>query len=125
MGDAKHTPGPWVAANMVHAERGGAMTPDEIGLYVANSVRKTIDDGGSPERFLFITGTEDGGPDICLVGNGPRGPENARLIASAPDLLEALKRLLGATDAGNAETHDLGCRCVIHEARAAISRATR
>ena len=97
--NTKHTPGPWVAANMVHAERGGAMTLDEIGLYVANSVRKTIDHGGSPEQFLFITGTEDGGPDICLVGNGPRGPENARLIAAAPEMRDAIKEKLASDDA--------------------------
>lgn len=93
---AKHTPGPWTAFNMVHAERGDAMTPDEIGEYVANSVRKTIEDGGATDRFLFVTAQADEGPDICHVGNGPAGPANARLIASAPALLEALKEVHGA-----------------------------
>ncbi len=95
-----HSPAPWVAANMVHAERGDAMTPDEIGQYVANSVRKSIEDGGATDRFLFITGVGDDAPDICLVGNGPRGPANARLIALAPDLLAALKSVLHAYSMG-------------------------
>lgn len=86
MTQPKHTPGPWTAHNMVHAE-GRPMTPDEIGEYVANSVRM------SPEtRFLFISAEQDGGDvDVCHVGNGPNGPFNARLIAAAPELLEALK----------------------------------
>lgn len=33
-------------------------------------------------------------------------------------------RLLGTTDAGNADEHEQGCHCVIHEARAAIAKAT-
>ena len=47
----------------------------------------------SPEtRFLFISGDNgDGDVDVCHVGNGPRGPANARLIAAAPELLEALE----------------------------------
>lgn len=48
---------------------------------------------------------------------------DARLIASAPDLLAALTRLLATTDNANTERHDPGCGCVFHEARAAITRA--
>jgi len=94
MGDSvNHTPGPWRVLNMVHAERGDAMTPEELGEYVANSVRLTIEGGGTADRFLFIS-TEGDGPDLCHVGNGPRGPFNAMLMAAAPDLLEALTIIL-------------------------------
>ena len=91
---AEHTPGPWMAANMVHGERGGPMTPEEIGEYVANCVRL-----GDADRFLFVTAGENGAPDICHVGNGPVGAANARLISAAPDLLAISRRWL-ALDAG-------------------------
>ncbi|WP_041527386.1 hypothetical protein [Paracoccus aminophilus] len=77
------TPGPWTGANMVHADRGDAMTPEEIGEYVCNSVRI-----GDPAHFLFVSGKHDDGgdADICHTGNGPRGPWNTALIALAPQL---------------------------------------
>ena len=77
------TPGPWTAFNMIHADRGDAMTPEEIGEYVCNSVRK-----GDLDRFLFVSGKHDDGGtvDICLTGNGPRGPWNTALIAAVPAL---------------------------------------
>ena len=84
------TPGPWMAANMVHAERGDRMTPEELGEYVANNVKRSRNEGGSDD-FLFVTTAEDDVPDICHVGNGPVGPYNARMIALAP-LLAAVAR---------------------------------
>jgi hypothetical protein len=85
------TPGEWRAFNMVHEDHGGPMTPEELGEYVKNSVIKSLEFGGSPDRFLFISTGEEDAPDICHVGNGPTGPANARLIAAAPNLLDALK----------------------------------
>jgi hypothetical protein len=120
MKPSTHTPGPWIACNMVHAERGDAMTPEEIGEYVKNSVTRSISDGGASDRFLFISTEGDDVPDICHVGNGPTGPANARLIAAAPDLLEAL---LGVVHTLDVHGHvDSGTN--LHErARAAISKA--
>ena len=86
---AGHTPGIWMVANMVHAERSDQMTPEEIGEYVSGCVRVSRERSGF-DHFLFIT-TDGEGPDICHVGNGPAGPANARLIAAAPELLEALR----------------------------------
>ena len=80
---AGHTPTPWMAANMIHGERGDAMTPEELGAYVTASVRKSIENGGSAERFLIITTEGEKAPDICHVGNGPRGPANAAYIVRA------------------------------------------
>lgn len=91
---ADATPGPWSGHNMVHADHGGPMTPDEIGEYVSNSVKV-----GSPDRFLFVSGKHDDGgyADICHTGNGPRGPHNTALIAAAPaitaELIAARKRI--------------------------------
>lgn len=94
MADTQFTTGPWQAFNMVRDERGDAMTPDEMGEYVANSIRKSAEDGGSLDRFLFVS-KSDGGPDICHIGNGPLGPSNAHLIAASPELYEALEDVLG------------------------------
>jgi hypothetical protein len=73
---------------MIHEERGDQMTPDEIGEYVAGCVRKSIENGGSAERFLFISGKD--APDICHIGNGPDGPANAALIVKAVNAHEQL-----------------------------------
>lgn len=87
-----------MAANMIHSEHGGQMTPEEIGEYVAGCVRKSREEGGF-DHFLFVTTAASDGPDVCHVGNGPRGPFNACLIAAAPDLIEAGQRLLAAIKA--------------------------
>lgn len=89
------TPGPWSGHNMIHADRGNQMTPDEICTYVANSVRM-----GDLSRFLFVSGKhEDGGDcDVCHTGNGPRGPANTRRIARVPDMETALLAVADLAD---------------------------
>jgi hypothetical protein len=99
---AKHTPGPW---RVEYGESLSIRSADDSRLATMNWLR--------------------GRHGLAGRLSDEEVAANALVFAAAPDLLEALKRLLGATDAGNAETHDLGCRCVIHEARAAISRASR
>lgn len=92
------TPGPWSGHNMVHADRGDQMTPEEVGEYVANSVRM-----GESSRFLFVSGKhEDGGCcDVCHTGNGPRGPANTRRIARVPDMEAALLAAVELADASD------------------------
>jgi len=81
------TPGPWTAWNMIHADTGLPMTPDELGEMVKNNVLQSIKNGGSAERFMFVSGETPIGPaDMCHVGNGPNGLRNTALIAAAPDL---------------------------------------
>lgn len=94
------SPGKWAAFNMVHKERGDQMTPEEIGEYVTNSVRKS-QSRGDADRFLFITAHPGDGLDICLVGNGPLGPHNAHFIALAnpSTILSLLDELEGARKA--------------------------
>lgn len=122
-----HTLGTWNVYNMVHHERGDAMTPEEVGEYVKNCMLKSVEDGGTLDRFLFVS-TGEGEPDICHVGNGPRGPANARLIAAAPELLEAAEWLIAYETAMN-EGHDVEAMVAYSEAskraRAAIAKATR
>ena len=88
----KVTPGGWTGHNMVHSETGKQMTPEEIGEYVCRSVGM-----GDHSRFLFVSGKHDDGDDcdICLTGNGPRGPFNTALIALAPTLAAEVVRLRG------------------------------
>ena len=81
------TPGDVRACNMIHADRGDPMTAEEIGEYVAGCVRL-----GDPTRFLFLAGKNDHGDDVdvCHIGNGPRGPANARFLAACFELVPAL-----------------------------------
>lgn len=111
---SKHTSGNWRAFNMVHAERGDAMTPEEIGEYVKNSVIKSIESGGSKDRFLFISTDEQDSPDICLIGNGPDGPANAVLIASAPEVLAAAQQYAGRYCMDEARSVE-NCTCGIEQ----------
>lgn len=79
------TPEPWKAYRMVHDERGDALTPEEIGEYVTNTVRKSAILSGSTD-FLFISAEKSDGPaDVCHVGNGPASPANADFIQHAKD----------------------------------------
>jgi hypothetical protein len=47
----------------------------------------------------------------------------ANKLAAGPILEAALDRLLATVNYGNADQHEPGCRCVIHEARTALSIA--
>lgn len=50
-------------------------------------------------------------------------PDDAALVAAAPDLLAALQALVGEADLGEID-HDDGTRALLAQARAAIARAT-
>lgn len=99
------TPGPWAGFNMVHADQGRAMTPDEIGEYVCNSVKL-----GDPSRFLFVSGTQADGVDVdvCHTGNGPRGPANTALVALAPTLAAEVIALRAQLSQARAEGYREG-----------------
>ena len=73
------TQGEWTACRMTHADRGDDLTPDELGEYVKNCVAVS---GKRP--FLFISVNVDGvSVDMCHMGNGPNGPNNAAFIQAA------------------------------------------
>lgn len=74
--------------------------------------------------------TTPGGRPVAVTASKPYWKRHddtdvaiANIMAAAPELYEALRRLLGNTDPGNASEHDEGCMCVIHEARAALAKA--
>jgi hypothetical protein len=75
-------------------------------------------------RIYLCIQIDSGHPDIPCQISGWVRPEVAALVKAAPELLDALIRLLGSTHAGNADEHESGCGCVIHEARAAIAKAS-
>jgi hypothetical protein len=64
--------------------------------------------------------------DGCTVCNpSPMGEANARLIAAAPDLLEALRDLLSRAELDQTATHDGLENCnALARCRAAIAKAT-
>lgn len=104
----KHTPGPWALAG---AYRGGRDT--------IKSVCK-----GFPEQWVAQA--------LPIQGNRAEREANARLIAAAPDLLEALGDLMAALDAygdlGDPNRDDVAAMLNYAEAekkaRAAIAKAT-
>lgn len=72
MGDAKHTPGPWKAVEPTAIDyRSMQIQTDESLIAVCC--------GGGPKRAI----------------SAPEERANARLIAAAPDLLEALRKTTG------------------------------
>jgi len=85
---AKHTPGPW---KISHENDGN---------------------GGFSEWF------EVGPAIIRFHGDDKLAKANARLIASTPDLLTALERLVS-----NQHSHPKSCMCPWCQARAAIAKA--
>jgi len=89
MSELRATPGPWDVFNMVHADHGGLMTPEEVGEYVTNAIKANSE----CSDFLFVSAKgDDGDPvDVCHVGNGPKRNYNAALIGAAPDLYAALE----------------------------------
>lgn len=79
----KHTPAPWAPFIL-------DMTLAEIPAYIAKCISAS-----SSSDFYFVAGRDERGDvDIAHVGNGPRGAENARLIAAAPELLESLQNIV-------------------------------
>ena len=107
----KHTPAPWAPFIL-------DMTLAEIPAYIAKCISAS-----SSSDFYFVAGKDERGDvDIAHVGNGPRGAENARLIASAPDLLEALQMFMKA-GVGNSADHGMQC-CAANLGKKAIANAT-
>lgn len=106
---SKHTPGPWKVDKVIRAkydELSGEKKPDEVSLFIyPDNVKK--------ENFnLAAINT------YCV----PESEANARLIAAAPDLLEALKDALEFIR----PQYGYDCRLadLLKRADAAIAKAT-
>lgn len=95
----KHTSGPWVA--------GGSLISGEAGVTIARVLRRPAIYGGQAYNF---SDTDRDAPE-----HGVMADANARLIAAAPDLLEACEAVLLRDDVANDEIGDI--------LRAAIAKA--
>jgi len=98
----KHTPGPW-------------------SIQTSNSYRRIGNNMGDG-NVLSPCNQPDGHPDLYFQNGGFNGPD-ARLIAAAPDLLEALQVVLRDHMAVHG-VGDLEMQPALFQARAAIAKAT-
>lgn len=106
MNEAKHTPGPWAVSK---------------GYDGSISVSAT--------RPYRINNISAGTPIICDVYQHPEfdsfsGAANARLIAAAPELLDALRGLLALEEENLHGYDDIDVCAEVQFARAAIAKAT-
>jgi hypothetical protein len=110
-----HTPGPWIVLEQRHPYKDGSKSHIERSIYTQQI---------NPQL-------KDHWPVVCMsIGIGMDGEKavsfvhieeaNARLMAAAPDLLEALRCLLDCSDHQNPEVWD----AAVNQARAAIAKAT-
>ncbi len=113
MNISKHTPGPWVVIERRHPYKDGSKAHIERNIYT---------EWDHPQL-------KDKYPIVCTsVGVGMKGEKaihfahideaNARLIAAAPELLEALAGLVGCIDYGSDNP-----TLKLEAARAAIAKA--
>ena len=72
----------------------------------------------APSDIVIRKMSKDG-YELCAIARVSSGYANARLIAAAPELLEALERI-----AASDPTHTHFATLAISEARAAIAKAT-
>lgn len=119
--DTKHTPGPWIILPLKEEKFYSTKVligEDEIEVYCTGSFIQERWLRPS-EREIARGWVEDYGMDHVET---EEGLANARLIAAAPDLLEALRKIVQAIDGygciSEKSDYDL-------EARAAIAKATK
>lgn len=112
-----HTPGPWKVYQDCQRERGN---PFDVNRFIATQDAHWSGDNCDGSDYLMS------GSLICEMRDGPAA--NARLIAAAPELLEALRFCLPALEwsANNSPSavRRSSARSELEMARAAIAKAT-
>lgn len=109
----QHTPGPWIVTEQRHPYKDGSKAHIERNIYTERDHPQLK--GKYPIACMSVGIGMDGEKAVQFVRIGEA---DARLIAAAPDLLEALKNLLEAHYNGNVIKSD----CL--DAEAAIAKAT-
>jgi hypothetical protein len=117
MQNTKHTPGPWhIEKRASEIQRDGKPVEYFAVAHTSLSRDSFVALGVAPVKLFFsVTGASS--PNL-------EGEANARLIAAAPELLEALQRIIEFNDGEHGEPGVIGCKAV-EDARAAIAKATR
>lgn len=119
---AKHTPGPWSA---IYPEERVFYEGTDITSYdvVSEKTRLQLREEGRAHYGRF----HEDVANVAIVSthfwrdmSDEEAKANARLIAAAPELLEALKNILTSVDFGTAAVLEP----LVVEARAAIAKAT-
>lgn len=102
--ETKFTKGEWFVSEETHT------------IPISTIISCRIDDGINPSFDL----------DIChVLPKIGRKKANAKLIAAAPDLLEALDDLINSISGMDKICgHDFTCSCPVDRAKAAIKKAT-
>ena len=103
MGDAKHTPGPWrveAGTTVIWSDNAYDAGANNVGCIVARAAQ--------PQTWKACRPTAD------------EQVHNACLIAAAPEMLGALKGLVGALDG---RVHSSPALRALSDARAAIAKA--
>lgn len=117
MNTAKPTPGPWRIARF--SGSGEAMREND-GAWMISGPDGPV--GRATMQAAAKRGQGHSTPD-------PEGEANARLIAAAPELLEALRRLRDYNRGEPCPMHPRpisgkGCECAVNQASDAIAKAT-
>lgn len=96
---SKHTPGPWFLAEKVE------------GKHTVTNLRRIRSEREGMEHGAVC--------EVYGIADGSEAHANARLIAAAPELLEALEYVLNTCPAINSQAEEAH-----QQARAAIAKAT-
>jgi hypothetical protein len=91
-----HTPGPWIFSSFCKPNGDPIETVADVAETIAGSAKY------SERTELFGVSLDDAHTHedgratvVCYTGNGPNAHNNARLMALAPELLDALKVAAG------------------------------
>ena len=105
----KHTPGPWTADNWVYKDPQTNITENIVPVVLG-------------KKFRIAAIDSDNGKDNPYTIPLSEAKANARLIASAPELLDAVLMLLGCTDLNTDDLDETSIE-TIEMAKKAIAKA--